>query len=62
MPGQGANVAEEYRRYYAFLNTEESKITLLKMLKERRDRRGDSEAGKLLVELGQKWLAEKWVG
>jgi hypothetical protein len=62
MPTQGVDMAAEYRRYFADLKTEETKIGLLKLLKERRDRHGDAECGKLLLELGQKWMIEKWIG
>jgi hypothetical protein len=40
---------------------EDSKINFLAMLKERRDLRGDDSAGRVLLELNQRWLSEKYI-
>ena len=52
----------EYRRYYDALATEEAKAQLLVMFKERRDKQGDTTCGKLLAELGQRFITEKFKG
>ena len=57
---QGRDFAAEYRKYYAGLSSEETKIRFLLMLKERRDRHRDAVATTLLPELAERWISEKW--
>ena len=55
-----AQFMEEYRRYFDALATEEARAQLLVFFKERRDRHGDQNCGKLLAELGNRFLTDKW--
>lgn len=60
--GQEPDFGLEYRLMWKEMRSEESKLKLLLMLKERRDKNGDDAAGVVLAELGYKWVMEKWEG
>jgi hypothetical protein len=49
----------EWERYYDNVTGVDAKLSLFKMLKERRDRQDDKTAGKALELLVAKWLTEK---
>jgi hypothetical protein len=51
--------AQEWRNYYENIKGDTAKLTLFAMLKERRDRKGDANAAKVLEELVARWLKEK---
>ena len=50
---------QEWRNYYAALEGDEAKWGLFVMLKRRRDRNADGDAGKVLAELIERWMREK---
>ena len=51
---------DEYRCYFDALATEDSRAALLVFFKERRDKNGDATCGRLLSELGNRFLTERW--
>lgn len=50
---------EYWADYYAGCTDERSRVNLLLMLKERRDKYFDPEAGAALQTLGARWIAER---
>ena len=60
MPNQNQDFASEYRKYWSMLKTEKAKLDFLLMLKERRDRYQDSDAGKTFSKLVTRWMTEKF--
>lgn len=58
----GAEMMQEWERYYAGLKTDRAKLDFLLMLKQRRDQYADSEADKAVSLLATRWLAERFTG
>jgi hypothetical protein len=54
--------AEEYRKYYGKLTTDSTKAQFIVFLKEKRDSDQSLAAGRLVQELGEKFLNERWRG
>jgi len=57
-----ADRMDEWLRYFDALATDEARAQFLVMLKEKRDRQGSAMHAKLLNDLGQKFLTEKFKG
>ena len=53
------NYATEWTTYYENVMGDEAKLHFFIMLKNRRDQKQDSEAGKVLEELVARWIKEK---
>ena len=56
----GLDVMRDWERYYDERSDDRGKVDFLLMLKERRDRYQDSDAGKTFSKLVTRWMTEKF--
>lgn len=57
----GVSVEKDWERFYDSRTSDRAKVEFLLMLKERRDRYQDSDAGKMFSKLSVRWMTERFL-
>ena len=60
LPAGRIDWTAEWTRYFDGCLTDKAKVDFLMMLKERRDRQADVEAGKVLNTLTIRWITDRY--